>query len=527
MAPFGKYLVALSKSFQEDRGAQQNAPPSKLPAAGRATSAKRKRLYVLYILNDVLYHVKFRLRDSSFAAKLEATLPALVRSASSFPDSPKHLKKIERLVDLWEENEYFAPSLLDKLRAAIEDGAHPADETQARSRETDSEHSSSAVPKAAPYIIPAMHGDSVSPWYDLPAGNWLPVLEPNSTRPMNPSMIKPLQLASGPAEKPLIAAVEKLLSDVDKIYTKDFNLDQATVDIGQMGEYVELDELGEAVIKDTYYGWSRSFCEKVRSKRRVGRGGKSGQLSDRSDRSSRSSSRSRSRSPPPRHDRTRGSSRDSSRPAFKRRRMSSAEPHDKDARASRSRSPSRSRDQRPRRDRSYSRSRSRSRSYEPGRSDSRSLPRAPDYAMAPHTAPLSGLPPRPLNNGFLPHNGPGRGGSHHVPPPPPPPHVPFGGMPFPGFPGAVPPPPPPNYHGQWPPPPPPMGNPHQGFYTDFAPPQTFAGGWAPPPGGPPPPQQAPSQTQNFGGYGRGGAGAFRGNSHGGGRGGGYGRGGWQ
>ncbi|KAH8888711.1 hypothetical protein GQ53DRAFT_748614 [Thozetella sp. PMI_491] len=530
MAPFAKYLVALSGSFQQDATKQSDAGPTFF-ASGKPkeASAKRKRLHVLYIVSDILYHVKFRLHDSSFAAKLEPTLPALVCSAASFHHAPKHIGKIHRLISLWEEHEYFSPPFFAKLRAAVDE--NPSDTAQAPDPKTETLDSTARAARTGPFVLPAMHGDPSTPWYDLPAGNWLPVLEPNSTRPMNPAMIRPLQLASGPADAKLVDAVKKLLLDVDKIYAKDLGLDHASVDIGQMGERVELDELGEVVAEDTYYGWSRSFCEKMKTRRQ----GKNGQDRARSGRSSRSGSRSRSRSAAPRRGRNRDSSRESSRPAFKRRRMSStSDPRNRSRSSSRSRS--RSGEPNHARGRDYSRSPTRSRSRSDGRYRSRtpdrgslqsqSRSRIPDYSVPLPGPPPSGLPPRPdLGMAFtLHHSGPD---PNHFHQPPPQPRPPFGGRPprapqpnqFPGYPNPVPPPPPPNYQGQWPPPPPPMGNPGPGYFLEGQGPQPFLGGW-----GTAPPPQLPQG--NFGTYGgRGGPdGPFRGNNSGG-RGG-YGRGGW-
>ncbi|AEO56831.1 hypothetical protein MYCTH_2058345, partial [Thermothelomyces thermophilus ATCC 42464] len=268
IAPFCKYLVALSKSFEGP-----SHVPAGEPKSGRIPSAKRRRLHVLYILSDILYHVYHRDRDKEFAQKLEPTLPALVRSAASFINCPKHIRKIHDLIGLWEENGYFAPSFIQQLRAAVDEGPSSSDEGK---NDKDADTSTDPVAKAAktaPWVMPAMHGDPSTPWYDLPAGNWLPALEPNSTRPMNPSMIKPLVLSQGPADKSLVEAVKKLLADIDKIYSPEPNHDESPPCIGPLGERIEIDEItGEIIGGDTYYGWSRAFCERMKRRRRGGSG---------------------------------------------------------------------------------------------------------------------------------------------------------------------------------------------------------------------------------------------------------------
>lgn len=515
---------------------------------------------MLYVLNDVLFHVKFRTHyHHVFFDKLESHIPALFKSAASFANAPKQTKKLQDLIQLWEKKGYFSDSVLKSLRAAVDEGPK-SEAREANGGGGDGGAANKAyqtsTAREAPFILPSMHGDASAPWYDLPAANWLPVIEPNSTRPMNPNMIKPLQLAGGAADKNLVAAVKKLLGEVDKIYAKDTLLDgDSSVDISQMGEIIERDEMGDIVGGETYYGWSRNFCEKMRTR------GLKGDAMDVDDErrgrrgSSRSSSQSRSRSRRP------SSRRDSSRPATKRRRLSRSRSRSWSS-ASRSRSRPRKGSHSPGRRRSYSRSRSRSRSPRRGqngrdRPRSRSRSRG-SYSPQPVLSTTRNVqatgygPPK----GFVPPNPQQYHHQHqqHQPPPPPPasyppPNLPAGAPPQPGRfnswnAGTPPPPPPPHYQGHWPPPPPPPhmspagGNPvpppppPQGWFPPHpspsgppvpgAPPGSWAGGWAPPP--PPPPPYPPQghleqQQQQPGGfqYGRGGngGGGYRGRGGGG------------
>ncbi|ROW08812.1 hypothetical protein VMCG_02914 [Cytospora schulzeri] len=576
VAALGKYLVALANSLgpQQQQSTTTTTTTTTTtggPKKGPGPSVKRKRLHILYVLNDVIFHLKFRTQNQTFPSEIESHLPALFKSAAAFTNAPKHERKLNDLIQLWEEKAYFPAPVLEKLRAVVAEGPNAKDTEANGVGATQKKATTVSSAREAPFTLPSMHGDASTPWYDLPAANWLPVIEPNSTRPMNPSMIKPLQLAGGPADKNLVDAVKKLLGDVDKIYAKDTRLDgDLPVDISQMGEMIERDELGDIIGGETYYGWSRAFCKKMRARRKGGdamdidggRGDRRG--------SSRSSSRSRSRS------RGRSPSRDSSRPAMKRRRIS----------GSRSRSMSRdgSRDVSGRRGRSWnSKSRSRSRG---GRSYSRRHSRS--YSRSPRRGGRYSPPPGPAsNNGLMP--GIGRPNSFvppipqqfNQPPPPQPPFQPNWPVPHPppqhqqqypppqpgGFDGwnAHPPPPPPppphQFHGHgghhWPPPPPPppslgmnpgggggnnMGQqPPQGWFPPNAsgspvpappPPGSWGGGWGPPPPPPsgPPPQPGGGFHQGGGGfqYGRGGGGGGSGgNGSYRGRGGGYGRGrGW-
>ncbi|KAK7747163.1 hypothetical protein SLS62_009105 [Diatrype stigma] len=487
----GKYLTALAKSFSATLAVSRRA---------RETSAKRKRLHILYLLNDVLYHVHVRSRDSSFSAKVEPFLPDLVQCAAAFSNSPKHAQKIQGIIDLWHENRYFAPEFIEKLRNIIKD-APKLQKLQAAANGTADGTGAAATKssKDAPFIMPTMHGDVSAPWYDLPAANWLPVIEPNSTRPMNPDMVKPLQFVPGPADKRLIQAVTDLLADVDRIYAKDRTVgDDPAEDIDQLGQRIMIDEItGDIISGETYYGWSRPFCQKMKQRRKNPNGSND-------DRRGRSMSGSSSRS--------RSSSRSHSRPAFKRRRMSTSRSPDRSMSRSRSRRPyssSRSRSP-PRRDwrdnRSQSRSRSRSRSW--GRSP---VPRPPPQQQPPfygNPQQQQGYPPQqppqpPIPNPPFPppHHG-------EFPPPIPPPG---------DFSNFMIPPPPPNYQGQWPPPPPPLP---PNWMPNMP---NMAGGWGVPPP-PPQPFQQQQQAHHYQGgggeyqYDRGGGrGDYRGRGH---------RGGW-
>ena len=501
VAALGKYLIALARSFSAALAATRRA---------RELSSKRKRLHLLYLLSDVLYHVHVRDRDPGLSAKVEPFLPDLVRHAAAFANSPKHTGKIQGLIDLWHENQYFSHGFIEKLRAIVEEAPRLEELKPAANGAADGAGTASATKssKDAPFLMPAMHGDATAPWYDLPAANWLPVIEPNSTRPMNPDMIKPLQFVPGPADKRLIQAVTDLLADVDRIYAKEGAVGEDPLeDIDQLGQRIIIDEItGDIVSGETYYGWSRPFCEKMKQRR------KNGGSQPRDGQRGRTSSQSRSRS----RSRSRSSSRGSSRPAFKRRRMTDSRSPSR----SRSRSRSYSRDRR--RPRSYSASRSRSpprRGWRDNRSPSRSRSRSRGYSPPPprsYQQPPAGASssyngqPYPPQPGFLPP-----GPNPQFQPPPPPHHGPFPPpfpipIPMPGdFNQFEPPPPaPPNHQGQWssPPPPPPPG----GAMPNWVSGPAMVGGWGgvPPPPPPPPPQQQQQQDYQYQG-GRGGGGDYQ------------------
>ncbi|KAJ3519122.1 hypothetical protein NM208_g14252 [Fusarium decemcellulare] len=79
---------------------------------------------------------------------------------------------------------------------------------------------------------------------------------------MIPDLIRPIQLAPGPADKVLVHAVQGLLGEVERMFSKEQKgNDEPGLDLNELGERVVLDEItGEVISGETYYGWSRQFC---------------------------------------------------------------------------------------------------------------------------------------------------------------------------------------------------------------------------------------------------------------------------
>lgn len=407
-------------------------------SARREPSTKRKRLHLLYLLNDLLHHAKFHVNDASICSKVQPALVGLLSSAASFKGCPKHQHKITDLLQIWEEKGYYSSEYIDKLRETVKNAtefgiAAPGEDGKPAFGDQDG---AAKTAKNIPYVMPAMHGDPSTSWFDLPAGNMMPHIVPNSTRPINPSMIKPLQFVAGPADEGLALAVKALLEDVQKIYGEEAGEEEGVLgDIDELGQPIILDEItGDVLEGEGYYGWSRSFCEKMKQRRKGG----PDQITERQSRS-RSRSRSRSSSPGRRKRRYSDSDDASDRGRRQRRRSYSS-----------SRSPSTDDDGRMvRNGNGYSRSRSRT----PQRSPSSSSRAAANANFPPIPPPPAYPNPQMM---FA------QGMNHNFPPPPPPPLPPNSqGQAYGGW---IPPPPPPihntqfngqQFHQSWPPPPPP------------------------------------------------------------------------
>ncbi|KAJ5689280.1 hypothetical protein N7462_003672 [Penicillium macrosclerotiorum] len=402
-----KYLVTLAASFEEPDVAENGARSK--------SSVKRRRLHILYLLNDLFHHSKYHLDTtatfSTVSGSLQPFMVDLLGYAAAYDPQnyPKHHRRLEDLLDLWSEHGYFGPELLHKLRELVRNAASleaaPSVSNDLLVGEVDASKKLSG--KDAPFIMPSTHGDSSTPYYDLPAGNLIPHIIPNSTIALRTDAIKPLQFLAGPADESLVRALKGFFQEVDQIYGIEDALDDndGNADVDELGQRVMRDEItGDILEGETYYGWSRAFCQQMKKRPR--------------------DSRSRSRSWSPANN------------DLKRRRYSDSS-LSRGSRQANSRSRSRSRPDRRDTRRYGTPSRSRSRSHTRERSYS---PREPS-------------PPR-----FPPPHQPS---SHHPPPPPPANHPaapshPYNKAPYP-LPGTgFPPPPPPHYHGAWPPPPPPL-----------------------------------------------------------------------
>ena len=315
--------------------------------------------------------------------------------------------------------------------------------------------------------MPASHGDSSTPWYDLPAANMMHLIDSQRPGPIHPRDMKPLRFTPGPADPELVIAVQDFLKDVERSYQPRIPEEEGVaIDIDPMGQCIINDAVsGEQWRRESYYGWSIEFCEKMKRKEKglsTSVDNERGRNRNRLDqipgefrkrhRNSLSGSRSWSRGQYSSSD----VSRSRSRERFARRRRYSSSP--------RSASPLQGH------------------RFSPGRYRSPSPYSPPtNFSTGPTTTPAgSTFVPPPFS--FVPQ----QGSSPMVPPFPTPP-FPIAGAP--SFPPPPPPPPPP-YSGPWPPQPPPPNlifSPGQTPQVPGMPQFGFPPPPPPPPGPPPPP----------------------------------------
>ena len=461
--------MALSASF----GASGKGEDQIDLGRSQRASGRRKQLHILYLLNDLFHHKKYHSESSATYSTLAGTLQPhlidLLGYASAYDPAKfaRHHKKLNELLDIWVQHGYYQPGYIDKLRETVVNAAgsgYTGGDGGLRPQNGTFEDTEGGPKKDLPYIMPASHGDSSTPYYDLPAGNMMPHIVPNSSIPINPKLVKPLQFVAGPADENLAVAMAEFMKDVALLYGTGPDLQVDVMgDIDELGQPAIRDEItGDLIEGEGYYGWSRAFCEKMKrrrdSKGPLVKGSRRGRSADRSASpfkrrrySYSESSRSRSRSPSRARSRSREGRRISRKRSYSSPRSSSRgqrgfQARDRDGLGSRRRN--------------MSGRRSRSPSYSPDRHQ-------PMVTAHPQTSAIL-QPPAPSS------------APHPLP-------TPFSGIPLGPNGLPIPPPPPPNYKGPWPPPPPPLPVPG-GAYPPFS-------ALVPPP---PPPNAPGSMQANYG-----------------------------
>lgn len=191
-----------------------------------------------------------------------ATVPILSElfASPARQKKPRVLRRLNELAEIWKQASYYDDSTLAQVRQSIFSG-----ESVARADEDN--RKAVAGSKEAPWIMPATHGEANTPYCDLPAANMMPHIVPNSSRPIRSDTVRALQLTGGPADQSLVHAVKDFLEDVKTIedpYTK-FDVEGTVIYLDDIGQLSYTNEAGDQM-GDTYYGWSRTFCDKMKAR---------------------------------------------------------------------------------------------------------------------------------------------------------------------------------------------------------------------------------------------------------------------
>ncbi|KAF3315125.1 hypothetical protein TWF173_004018 [Orbilia oligospora] len=246
---FGKYLVALSSSLKSQS------------ADGMTPSSRRRRLYILYLLNDIIHHTTFYSSPSvPFGKGVEQFLKDLFRLAQD-PTRKKQRARLENLLSIWSTKGYFPEAKISSWKDEI--GKSFLESTEPQEAISDSKDVKS---KEQQVLLPALHGDPTAPYHDLPATTMLPLMRPNSPTPISTRSVKPIAMKSGPPSKQLSEAMDVFIKSVDKMwYGGDMrvlsDVDELGVDIIKPSDTQDEDFLDDPMDarnkEEGYYGWRR------------------------------------------------------------------------------------------------------------------------------------------------------------------------------------------------------------------------------------------------------------------------------
>ncbi|KAJ5795203.1 RNA polymerase II large subunit CTD [Penicillium paradoxum] len=242
------YLEALAASIEQPQ------------STGSKGSPKRRRLHILYLLNDLLHHCKYHLELATVfptvSGSLQPHIVNLVGHAAAYDrqKNPRHHQRLDDLLDLWSEHGYFHPALITKLRETV---ITPASMGLAPSSEEANPAKKSG--KHAPFVVPSTHGDPWTPWCDLASGNLFPHIIPNSTMPLHPGDTKPIHLLAGPAEGKSVDTLKGFFIAVDNFLgTRDLE-DNGHKDTDEFGQMV----LRDSLIGERYHAWTPESCQQA------------------------------------------------------------------------------------------------------------------------------------------------------------------------------------------------------------------------------------------------------------------------
>ena len=221
-------------------------------------------MHLLYLLHDVFHNTKYhsdsQYRHDTMHTSLQACIKPLVAAICLPGAADQCILRLNELLELWQSHKHVNNEFAQELRN-IAKGQSPKDETVDLSPKPGGPDDK----KEAPFIMPASHGDVSTPFYDLPASNFVPHIIPDSTSAIDPRLIKPLQFAPGPADRELVTALKSFLNEVEMMD----NIDPAAfstqiTDIDALGQYIAGGRGRVYVATHSYYGWSREYCQAQR-----------------------------------------------------------------------------------------------------------------------------------------------------------------------------------------------------------------------------------------------------------------------
>ncbi|EMR10190.1 hypothetical protein PNEG_01463 [Pneumocystis murina B123] len=201
-----------------------------------------QRLYILYLINDILSH-SFKNNNMDIALEMKSSLLSLLRLGYYAPEAEKD--KIEDLLNLWNEKKYFTEITMKATHAGL----------MVPLAQTSSKPNFSNTPKNHDYIKPFQHGRQGASYWELPAACMIPLLPDasvikesiHSYISIPPHLCQPITLPSHTSPE--------LLEALNTFY-KEESMDLWGFKENSDTENQDID----------YEGWSKKFWEKRKEK---------------------------------------------------------------------------------------------------------------------------------------------------------------------------------------------------------------------------------------------------------------------
>jgi hypothetical protein len=212
---------------------------------------RRKRLHMFFIANNILLHGK------DLPGIAEALLPALPTLAFCEDRKSHFYIRVTDLLEIWRGQGLLDP----KAVKSIQDAATGLTEINTR---TMHEERKAKIDKAAE-SLPQYHGEHGVKWFDLPAANWLSLLSGNPGSRIDPELLAATHVKhpDDPKIKNMVLALKREVELMGRAMSKE---ELIATDVDKIGQIMRRDDAtGLFVPVETYYGWSKEFCEKVKT----------------------------------------------------------------------------------------------------------------------------------------------------------------------------------------------------------------------------------------------------------------------
>lgn len=242
----GEYLVAVSKSVVVDA----SATPAK---------ARRNRLDVLLVVNDVLHADRYHCKDGAVPGNLAVSLQPYIENlaglAAEVVDGKGSLieQKLKAVINFWASSGCISVDDFKNIRERVEEGLAVAQ---------------GAIPlRKRTLALPEWHGDRNVAWHELPASYMVEPLLEHPQRPVPAKVISATRFDQKQPSDHVRKALETYFEDIDLAYvptagnptgeSKKYKLW-----LDNMGQLVKQNkENGETTTVCNAYGWSLDFCQ--------------------------------------------------------------------------------------------------------------------------------------------------------------------------------------------------------------------------------------------------------------------------